>query len=156
MLRVLKRSCCTRHCLRTWRVFDGALSRMSSQDEYGSQSCSEPQLADPTQAFKIPDIKFLRVSASAETNAAPPRKRVNAIYLSTISNGLSPLTNDVSFISLKKNSASLQAKNSRDAAGARTTVNRIAGSASVAARKSLLVTNATTKEPTTRTSTLTA
>ena len=116
----------------------------------------EPQLADPAQAFKIPDIKFLLISTSAKANAAPPRKRVNTLYLSTISNCTSPLTNDVSPISLKKSSVSLQAKNSQGGADARIMVNPIAGSASVAARKSLLATNVTTKQPTTRTSTLTA
>ena len=156
MLGVLKHSSCTRHRLRPGRVFDGALSTMPSQDEYGFISCCEPQLADPAQAFKIPDIKFLLISASAKANAAAPRKRVNTLYLSTISKCTSPLTNDVSPISLKKSSASLQAKNCHGVADARTTVNPIAGSASVAARRSLLATNATTKQPTTRTSTLTA
>ena len=129
---------------------------MPSQDEYSFPSYCEPQIADPIQAFKIPDVKFLLVSASAKANAAPPRKKVNTLYLSTISKCTSPLTNDVSPISLKKSSALLQAKNSRDVADARTMVNPIAGFALVAAQKSLLATNATTKQPTIRTSTLTA
>jgi hypothetical protein len=73
MLRVLDIAPCTWRCIGTRRVNHGHVSRMSQANEYVSLYMLVIMIntANRSPAFKIPEIKFLQVSAAASKSRHP-------------------------------------------------------------------------------------
>ena len=73
---MLNHTPCARFSISPRRVLHGSLPRVSSQNEYILFQAQVMAISDEMHpAFKIPEIKFLLISAAARMNRAPVRKK---------------------------------------------------------------------------------